>query len=71
MEKRFKIDPLIDIWSFSIYDNALSSLLMFFLYSLSTAFNSLSVALSVNNGSLKNYEKISKASGKLSFLISK
>jgi hypothetical protein len=29
------------------------------------------VALSVNNGSLKNYEKISKASGKLSFLISK
>ena len=56
VEKRFKSEPGIEIWDFSIWVVPLDSLLMFFLYSLSTALSSLSVADSVKSGSLKNYE---------------
>lgn len=62
VENRFKTDPGLEIWDLSIYDNRRFSSDIFFLNSESTAFISLSVADSVNKGSLMNCEKISKVS---------
>lgn len=62
VENRFKTDPGLEIWDLSIYDTRRPSSDIFFWNSESTAFISLSVADSVNKGSLMNYEKISKVS---------
>jgi hypothetical protein len=69
VENLLRTLPFLEIIDFSIYDIRRSSFEIFFLNSESTAFISLSVALSVKRGSLKNYEKMSNASFSLSFLI--